>query len=231
MSRFINNLKEHWFFISILILFLGFVFYSYFTEGIFYLLATSDINSVVEFVNSFGIFAILVFVLLVILEVILAPIPPLVLYVAGGILFGAFFGGTLTLIGNVLGAVIAFLIARKYGRKFVEKKIPEKFVKNFDSFSNKYGAFTLFLLRINPITTSDIFSYLAGLTKMRLRTLILSTALGLAPLIYFQTYVGHFFVRDNPLLFLIFLAIGIFYLILFIYGLIYFARKRKIKRN
>jgi len=85
------------------------------------------------------------------------------------------------LFGNVLGAVIAFFIARKYGRKLVEKKINKKLRKNFDKFTKKYGAFALFLLRLNPFTTSDIFSYMAGLTKMRIRTFIFSTALGLIP--------------------------------------------------
>lgn len=232
MSRITNQIKKHWLFITILILFFSWIFYSYFTEGIFYLLATSDTNSVVEFINSFGFFAIVIFVLLVILEVVLAPIPPLVLYLAGGIIFGAFLGGTLTLVGNVLGAIIAFYVARRYGRKSVEKKVPIKLRRNFDDFSKKYGAFALFLLRLNPLTTSDIFSYIAGLTKMKTRKFILSTALGLAPLIFFQTYVGEIFVKDNPFLTLVFLAIGIFYVAIFLYGLWYLVFKKvRTKKN
>jgi len=184
--NFINSLKRHWLFVLILIILFAWIIYSYSAKGIFYLLATSDIDSVVAFVNSFGWLAVVVFILIVVLEVILAPIPPFVLYVVGGIIFGAFLGGTITLFGNVLGAVIAFLIARRFGRGLVEKKINKKLRKSFDKFINKYGAWALFLIRLNPFTTSDLFSYLAGLTKMKLRTLIISTTFGLIPLVYIQ---------------------------------------------
>jgi uncharacterized membrane protein YdjX (TVP38/TMEM64 family) len=225
--KFINTLKKHWLFILILLILFGCVTISYISRGIFHLLATSDIDSMVSFINSFGWLAIFVFVLLVVLEVVLAPIPPFVLYVAGGILFGAFWGGTLTLFGNVLGAVIAFLIARKYARNLVEKKIEPKIRQRFDRFSQKYGGWSLFLLRLNPFTTSDIFSYLAGLTKMKLRTLIISTTLGLIPLIYIQTYLGDIFIRDNPFLFFLFIVISLIYLALFLYGLWYLIIKKK----
>jgi len=227
LTKFINGIKRHWLFLLIFILLFAWVIYSYFSEGIFYLLATSDIDSMVSFINSFGWLAIVIFVLLVVLEVILAPIPPFVLYVAGGIIFGAFFGGFLALFGNVLGAVIAFFIARKYGRKLVENRIDPGFRKRFDKFSQKYGGWALFLLRLNPLTTSDIFSYLAGLSKMKLRTLIISTALGLIPLVYIQTYLGDIFIRDNPFLLFLFLAVSLIYLLLFLYGLWYLIIKKK----
>jgi len=230
--NFINSLKRHWLFVLILIILFAWIIYSYSAKGIFYLLATSDIDSVVAFVNSFGWLAVVVFILIVVLEVILAPIPPFVLYVVGGIIFGAFLGGTITLFGNVLGAVIAFLIARRFGRGLVEKKINKKLRKSFDKFINKYGAWALFLIRLNPFTTSDLFSYLAGLTKMKLRTLIISTTFGLIPLVYIQTYLGDIFIKDNPFLFLIFIVISIIYLLLFLYGLWYLIiKKEKIKKR
>ncbi len=227
LEKIINQIKKHWLFILILIILLTWVVYSYFSGGIFHLLAMSDIDSVVAFINSFGILAVIIFLLLVILEVILAPIPPFVLYVAGGIIFGAFLGGTITLLGNVLGAVFAFLIARKFGRNLVEKKVNKKLRERFDNFSKKYGGWALFLIRLNPFTTSDLFSYLAGLTNMRLRTLVISTGLGLIPLIYIQTYLGDIFVRDNPFLFFLFLAVSLIYLLLFLYGLWYLVIRKK----
>lgn len=229
LKNFINGLKRHWLFILILIVILGWVLYSYLTKGIVYLLSTSDIDSIVLFVNSFGWLAVVAFMVLVVLEVVLAPIPPLVLYVVGGIIFGTFLGGTITLFGNVLGAVIAFLIARRFGRGFVEKKVSKKLRENFDKFTDKYGAWALFLIRLNPFTTSDIFSYLAGLTKMKLRKLIISTTFGLIPLVYLQTYLGAVFIRDNPFLFFIFILVSIIYLALFLYGLWYLILRRKKK--
>jgi len=227
LRNFINGLKKHWLFVLILIILFTWVIYSYFSEGIFYLLATSDIDSIVAFINSFGWLAVVAFILLVVLEVILAPIPPFILYVAGGIIFGTFLGGTITLFGNVLGAVIAFLIARKFGRSLVEKKISKRLRKSFDKFTKKYGGWALFFIRLNPFTTSDLFSYLAGLTKMKLRTLIISTTFGLIPLVYLQTYLGDVFIKDNPFLFFLFIAISLVYFLLFLYGLWYLILKKK----
>ncbi len=227
LKNFINGLKKHWLFILILIVFLGWVLCSYLTQGIVYLLATSDIDSIVAFINSFGWLAVVAFILLIVLEVVLAPIPPFILYVAGGIIFGAFLGGTITLFGNVLGAVIAFLIARRFGRGFVEKKVNKRLKENFDKFTDKYGAWALFLIRLNPFTTSDIFSYLSGLTKMKLRTLIISTTFGLIPLVYIQTYLGDVFIKDNPFLFFLFIAVSLVYLLLFLYGLWYLIIKKE----
>ena len=175
--------------------------------------------------------AVVAFILLIVLEVVLAPIPPFVLYVAGGMIFGAFLGGTITLFGNVLGAVIAFLIARRFGRGFVEKKVNKRLKENFDKFTDKYGAWALFLIRLNPFTTSDIFSYLSGLTKMKLRTLIISTTFGLIPLVYIQTYLGDVFIRDNPFLFFLFILVSIIYLALFLYGLWYLTIKKEKTKN
>lgn len=216
-KKFPKFVRKNWLFLTILILFFSWAFYSYFSDGILYYIIHQDVGDSVVFIHDFGKFAMVIFILLVILEVILAPIPPLVLYIAGGILFGAFLGGTLTLVGNLIGAFIDFKIARNYGRKFVERKVDEKLRKKFDSFSEKYGAYSIFFLRINPFTSSDLFSYLAGLSKMKAVKFMLGTALGLIPLIYVQTYFGEFFVKKSAFLSSLVIVLSIIYILILIY--------------
>ena len=215
--KFINFIKKNYIVFLIILLVLLFFSYSYSSKGIVYSIATSDTDSVAEFVNSFGDFSYLIFVLLVILEVVFAPIPALALYVTGGALFGTILGSALTLFGNVAGALIAFVIARKFGRNFVERRIDPNARKRFDKFSEKYGGFSLFFLRINPFTSSDIFSYIAGLTKMKIRTFLLGTGLGLAPMILAQAYFGETFVKNHPALYIVLIWISVVYFIAFIY--------------
>jgi uncharacterized membrane protein YdjX (TVP38/TMEM64 family) len=213
----INFFKKNWVIILILILLIAVFLYSYSSKGIVYSISQSDSDSVVNFVDSFGGFAYPIFILLTILEVIFAPIPPLALYVAGGALFGTFLGGFLTLIGNLIGALIAFWIARRFGRDFVEKRVDTITRKKFDTFSEKYGALSLFILRINPFTTSDLFSYLSGLTKMKVRSFLLGTGLGLIPMIFAQAYFGEAFVKNYPILYAVLVWISIAYLLVFVY--------------
>jgi uncharacterized membrane protein YdjX (TVP38/TMEM64 family) len=226
-NKFVNFIKKHWIITLFLILILGWMLYSYLSGGILFFLVNSDVSKVVEFLNSFGIFAWLIFVLLVILEVVLAPIPPLVLYVVSGILFGGFFGGMLTLFGNLIGAAIDFKLARRYGQKAVQQRIDKDFKKKFDRFFEKYGALSIFILRINPLTTSDLVSYLSGFTKMKLFKFLIATALGLIPLVFIQTYLGELIISKNPFLIALTLIISVFYLIVFVYLIIISLKKNK----
>ena len=223
-----NFFKKNWLIILIILLLIAFFSYSYFSRGIIYSISNSDSNSIVDFINSFGVFSYFVFVFIVILEVIFAPIPALALYIAGGALFGAFFGGILTLIGNLIGALIAFLLARRLGRNFVENKVDKKMREKFDRFSQKYGIFSLFLLRINPLTTSDLFSYLAGLTNIKVKTFLIGTGLGLTPLIFVHTYFGQTFVSSHPVLYFVLVWISVIYLLVFFYLIFRAMKKNKI---
>ncbi|MBU0760289.1 MAG: TVP38/TMEM64 family protein [Nanoarchaeota archaeon] len=203
-------------------------YYSYSSEGVVYSIMAEDIDSLVNYIRSFGGLSAIILILIVIIEVIVAPIPPLLLYVASGIIFGTFLGGILVLIGNLIGAALAFLIARTIGRDYIERNTNQKHRGKFDKLSEKYGAFAIFFLRINPVTSSDIFSYLAGLSKMKFSHFLTGTALGLVPLIFIQTYLGADIIKENQLLLFIFLIVSIAYALIFIYAIFHFLlTKRK----
>jgi len=217
VEKFIHFFKKHYVVILIILLLCLVFYYSYSSKGIIYFISNSDEDSMVQFVSSFGVFSYLIFIFLVVLEVVLAPIPALALYVAGGALFGTFLGSVLALIGNIIGAIIAFWIARKFGRNFVEKRIDPIVRKKFDNFSEKYGGFALFLLRVNPFSSSDIFSYISGLSNMRIRTFILGTGLGLIPMIFVQAYFGEAFVKTHQVLYAVLIWMSMVYLLVFVY--------------
>ncbi|MDO8480784.1 MAG: TVP38/TMEM64 family protein [Nanoarchaeota archaeon] len=219
--------RTHWIFVVLLLVLIAWATLSYVQKGVLHSLVNTDMDRLVEFINHFGAYSWVVFVLLTILEVVIAPLSPIVLNIAGGVLFGVFWGGTLSLIGNIIGASIAFLLARKYGKRLVEEHIDPKAQEKFDAFTLKYGAYALFFLRINPLTSTDIFSYLAGLTGMRMRNAVFATALGLAPWIYIKTYFGGEFVARIPWLGAVFLSFGMAALLLFAYTLVYIATKKK----
>ena len=123
-TKFVNFIKKNWAIILIIIFLLGIFFYSYFSKGAIYSIVNSDTNSVIDYINSFGIFSYVIFVFFVILEVVLAPIPPLVLYVVGGAVFGTFFGGILTLLGNLIGAFMESpsMVARRLEGILLKRK-------------------------------------------------------------------------------------------------------------
>lgn len=230
-ERITYLLRKNWLILLIILIVSGIFIYSYYSEGLIYSISNSDSDSVVQFIESFGFFSYVLFVVIVMLEVVLAPIPALALYIAGGALFGAFLGGILTLIGNLIGAFIAFWLARRFGRKFVEKRVDENIRRKFDRFSQKYGIFSLFLLRVNPLTTSDLFSYLAGLTSMKTRQFLIGTGLGLVPMIFLHTYFGETFVNNHPILYSVLIWISVAYLLIFVYLIWRSIQKSKLNQN
>ena len=92
--------------------------WSYWSGGIIGVLldpeldAATKVESLRAFFNGWGPFAPLVYILLIVIEVVVAPIPGAILYMPGGVIFGGFWGGTLSLIGNVAGAGICCVLMR-----------------------------------------------------------------------------------------------------------------------
>ena len=226
-KKVIKFFKEHWLILSIIVILLAWICYSYISEGLIFSIVNNDVSNTLSFLDSFGVFAWVAFIGLVILEVVLAPIPPLVLYIIAGVLFGGFLGGLLTLVGNLIGALIDFKLARKFGQDKIEANMSKRFKRKFDKFFEKYGGFSIFILRVNPLTTSDIVSYLSGLTKIKTWKFFIATGLGLIPMIFIQTYLGDIFIKDNPILFAITIVFSILYLLIFVYMIALAIKKKK----
>ncbi|MBS0260715.1 MAG: TVP38/TMEM64 family protein [Planctomycetes bacterium] len=170
--------------------------WSYRTEGVVYVLCQSNLTAAEKiqrlqaFFQQFGPFAPLAYVALVICEVVLAPLPGAMLYAPGGIIFGGFWGGLLSLAGNVLGAGLACQLMRTFGQSYFVRFLDRGALRHYETRLIRSGVGIVFLLRINPLTSSDFVSYAAGLTRMPLWKLMLGTALGMAPLCWAQAYLA-----------------------------------------
>ncbi len=141
----------------------------------------SSPDSVRAYISGFGVFAPLAFIFLVILQVLLAPIPGQIAGLAGGYIFGFVLGTLYSMIGLILGSFIVFLLSKKLGRPFIEKVVDKKILGKFDSLITRKGLFFLFLIYLLPALPDDAVSYIAGLTKFRIRTLMIISAIGRLP--------------------------------------------------
>jgi uncharacterized membrane protein YdjX (TVP38/TMEM64 family) len=117
------------------------------------------------FVNQFGIFAPIAFILLQISQVIVTPFSHYFVSVAGGFIFGTWLGFLYNWIGRVIGTIIAFYLARYLGRKIIKHVIKEETIKKYDYFFDK-GKILLFLAYFLPVFPDDELSYLAGFSKI-----------------------------------------------------------------
>lgn len=216
------------FLISLLILSLV-LFIDYLIGGVSHYLFARDVHELGLIIESFGLIGPVIFIIFVILEVMLAPIPGFILYVTGAAIFGWIWGAVLVLVGNMIGATLCFYLAKYLGRDYIELKISKRRIDIFDKYSDKYGGYAIFFLRINPFTSSDVVSYAAGFSNMPYKDFFLGTLLGIAPLAFIQTYFGNTLLDLSPKFYWIFLGLSLAYFFAMIY-LIY-AATRDSKEN
>ena len=122
-------------FVPIALLILGYIFPSQFF---------GSQEAIRDFVNQFGIFSPLVFIVLQILQVVITPFSHYAVSIAGGFIFGTWQGFIYNWIGRVIGTAIAFYLGRYLGRKIIKHAVKEETIKKYDYYFNK-GKLLLFL--------------------------------------------------------------------------------------
>lgn len=177
-----NPLKEKWFWGCLILI--GIIL----CQIQFDLIQT--IPKIIQWIESLGIIGMSLFVLVYILACIFL-IPGSPLTVGAGAVFGFWTGLILVSVGSTLGAVAAFLISRYLARGFIEKKIDKshKF-SAMDMAIKREGWKIIFLARLSPIIPFFLLNYALGLTKIRLRTYIISSWAGMIPGTVLYTYIG-----------------------------------------
>jgi len=163
-----------------------------------------------EWLAGAGIFAPLVYMIIMSLAVVISPIPSLPLDIAAGLFFGPFLGTLYSVIGALSGAVASFLITRLLGRELIERFIGGHI--NFcANCSDRLLTKIVFLSRLLPVVSFDIVSYGAGLTKMSIKKFTIATFLGMIPLTFVYNYFGSVLVFSKELT----LVLGIILVVLF----------------
>jgi uncharacterized membrane protein YdjX (TVP38/TMEM64 family) len=140
-----------------------------------------DTDRARQLVAEAGPWGPLIFIGMQILQVLVAPIPGQVTGLLGGLLFGWPVGFLLTMVGAAIGFTLIFVLARKLGRPFVERFVDKKLLSKFDYLIESHGVLVFFLIFLLPAFPDDIICYIAGLTTIKIRTLILISLLGRIP--------------------------------------------------
>lgn len=140
--------------------------------------------------DSWGPLAPGVYVLAVVLEVLVAPIPGTLLYAPAGALFGGLLGGTLSLIGNTIGAAIATGIGKALGEEAVARRLEGTRLARHQDAIRQRSFWIVLILRLNPLTSSDLVSYAAGALGVPIWRVALATFIGMAPLCFVQAYLA-----------------------------------------
>ena len=146
---------------------LGGCVYALYATGFFQTLHSR--SAMEAYIAQFSPWSHLMYFVIQLISVIVAPIPSNITALVGAVMFGFWPAFLLTWGAVVLGSVIVFLLARGLGQKFVHqfvgKKVSDKYL---EVIQRKRDVF-LFLAFLFPFFPDDLLCILAGLTDLSLK--------------------------------------------------------------
>jgi len=140
-----------------------------------------DPHQLKKVISSFGPSAPLAYILLQIIQVVIAPVPGGAVEFLGGYLFGVKAGFIYSMIGLTLGSWLAFSLARIFEKIAVEKFVSEQTRKKFNYLVEHEGAILSFILFLVPGFPKDALCYILGLTPMHIGIFLIISTVGRIP--------------------------------------------------
>lgn len=129
------------------------------------------------------------FLLVVIIEVVVAPIPGGAVGYLGAARFGFWQAWPLLYVGNVIGTVLVFHLARRYGAPLFEEHVAARTRDRYDRLLDRHPVLLWFVYAV-PLVPVDVLSVLAGLSTMRARRFFLIALTGYISYTAIVAYVG-----------------------------------------
>jgi uncharacterized membrane protein YdjX (TVP38/TMEM64 family) len=133
-----------------------------------------------QLINSYGIWAPLAVIALIILSTIIPPIPipvPLI-EIAAGVIFGFWEGFALVWIGQIISSLIAYASTHIIGRHFLKGFMENKLFAPYKHYIHHGGPWAVFIARITMAAPFNVVSFVAGIMAMDLKKFTLATVFG-----------------------------------------------------
>jgi uncharacterized membrane protein YdjX (TVP38/TMEM64 family) len=157
---------------------------------------TFDAEPFRDWVAGFGVAGPLIYILVITLATLVAPVPNTPIFMAAGLAWGPVLGTAYSMVGVVTGSAIAFWIARRLGRRHLPRLIGARNATRIDSLLLKMGGRIVFWARMLPAISFDWLSYVAGVTAIPFRVYIIYSALGMLFPTAMQVVAGDGLGRD-----------------------------------
>jgi len=206
-------IKRKW--ILLLCIFAGvicFIIYSYHSRLLAGAVKVYDIyrdhQQLKKVISSFGPYAPIAYILVQIIQVVVAPIPGGAIEFLGGYLFGTPAGMLYSMIGLMLGSWFAFSMARIFEKIAVQKFVSEQTRKKFSYLIGHEGVLLSFLLFLLPGFPKDALCYILGLTPMHFGIFLTISTVGRIPGTLMATLQGAKVFEHQYKLFLLLLGIS-----------------------
>lgn len=190
-----------------------------------YLLTSGDIDAIADILRSYGVWAMVVSMVIDILINVLGFLPSIFISTANGVVFGLVPGIIISWLAECIGVILSFWLMRRFLRQSAERLIGKsKYLKKLDEFSGANGFKMMLVARSLPYFPSGIITAVGAVSSIRFRDYVLATLIGKFPAVALEVVVGHDLVNYEENLARLSIVIG---LALLIYcGLWWWGQKR-----
>jgi uncharacterized membrane protein YdjX (TVP38/TMEM64 family) len=154
-------------------------------------------------ISAFGLSGKLLYILLTVIQVVLAVIHDGPMQIAGGYAFGTEMAVALFIAGVEMGSAIAFLFARRFGRTVIGLFFAEEKYDKFLSYVKGKNLYVLaLLLYLIPGTPKDMLTYCFGTTKIKLLYFLLIIGIARTPAVLLTVMIAQHIISSNILMLL-----------------------------
>ena len=163
-----------------------------FFTNIFKLAVSGNVNGLVEYLRSFGSWAIVVSFFLDVLINAGSIFPSIFLSTANGLIFGLPLGILISWLAETVGVVISFLLMRFFFRSTAEKLIAKSnSLKHIDEASGKHGLEWMAFARALPYFPSGILTAVGAVSSISVRDYVIANLIGKFPSTALEVVIGH----------------------------------------
>ncbi len=188
------------------------------------LVVNGNVTGLVEYLRSFGPWAILISFLLDVLINAASIFPSIFLSTANGLIFGLPLGILISWLAETVGVVISFYLMRFFFRSTAEAIIAKSdSLKHIDEVSGEHGLEWMAFARTLPYFPSGILTAIGAVSSISARDYIIANLIGKFPSTALEVVIGHDIVnfQENSMR----LAV-----LVIIVGVIFFAYKKYRKK-
>ncbi len=189
---------------------------------VWFLATSGDISGTIEFLRSFGAWAIVISIIIDILINMVGFLPSIFISTANGIVFGIGPGIVISWFAETIGVILSFILMRTVLRSSAEELIKKsKMLQKIDDFSGSSGFQMMLIARTLPYFPSGVITALGAVSRISLKDYILANFLGKLPSTALEVVVGYDVVnyQENQMrLALIVSGVTVIYLLLWWHG-------------
>lgn len=163
-----------------------------FHEGVneaFDVITSEDQERIQKWVKQFGILGPIVLIFAMTVQMFMLIVPNLLLFIIAVICYGPVWGSLICLTGVFTSSSLGYYIGKKLGPRAIDKFVSEKAQEKICLFIERYGVKAIAIARLSSLV-SDALGFAAGILEMNYKKYILSTLVGITPVIVLIAIYG-----------------------------------------